>query len=197
MTKRKTALTYDDLMFMRELRHELELSARRHYQELTQREVVDTAGWHVSVEGHESRDMYDHAPGVAYFTVDASQGVYISGFKTATEIKDAALAAFEECRLQLALCPEEHDGMFMPMRVVIRDHHGVVAKYQNGAWQEPSLPSEVWLEVEAQIEALNKEAAEEARWDNFDTARRLRDKADLLREDLALSRRHHVAEVPF
>lgn len=95
MTNRKTALTYDDLMFIRELRHELELSARRHYQELTQREVVDTAGWHVSVEGHESRDMYDHAPGVAYFTVDAFQGVYISGFKTATEIKEAALAAFE------------------------------------------------------------------------------------------------------
>ena len=182
----------DDL-FLRSLRRELELSARKHYEELTGKAVVETYGWDVMLEGSEKRDMYDHAPGVGYYSVDASRDVCVEGFKTAAEIKDVAISALEECRLQLALGPAEYDGQFFPSCVVIRDCQGIVAKYQNGAWLEPSLSHELRAQKEAMIEALENEASEDSRSDSFDSARRLMSQARALREELDLSKRRQAA----
>ena len=195
MMHRNNELTREDQVFLRTLQHGFDLAARRHFQALTQRDVVETAGWHVTLEGHESLDMYDHAPGVAYYTVDASRFVPISGYMTASEVMNAALAEFDECRRHNAHYEHEHDGMFTAKRIVIRDPHGIVARFQNGAWQGASLSPESWEETEARIAELSREASEESRWDNFDTARRLRHQAERLREDLVLSKRS--ISVPF
>lgn len=143
----------------------------------------------IVIEGSVARDMYDEHPGFAYFFVDASERY--TAACSMSRAKEIALDLFERACAQNELEEETegtYDGQFCPSAILLRDQFGnVVQKYSAGSWQS-NLPAESeWAFLEEKASALEDEASEEARWDNFDSANRLRARARALRQSVEMA----------
>lgn len=183
-------LLREDYAYLRQLRHHFKLEAAKAFAELSGKDVVGMVGATATIYGESLCDMYDHAPGMAYFSSKSSRVVVLPDFADLSEIRDAAFRKFSELKAEYE-ASEDHDGLFIPSRInIIGPGGAVLALYVKGQWLTPSIPQEEWANTQAEILALNVEASNEARWDNFATASRLRDEATLLSLKLALGMQH-------
>tara|TARA_R110002051_G_scaffold318017_1_gene399808 strand:- start:7266 stop:7889 length:624 start_codon:yes stop_codon:yes gene_type:complete len=186
-------LFQEDYAYLRQLKHDVKVLAATAFAELTGKDVIGMVGVTATIHGESLCDMYDHAPGMAYFSTKSSRGVVLPNFADLSEIRDAAYREFSDLKAEYEAA-DDHDGLFIPSRInVIGPDGEVLALYVKGQWLTPSIPQEEWARTETEIHALNVEAANEARWDNFATASRLRDQATLLSLKLGLCLQHDVS----
>ena len=187
-------LTIDDHRFLDQLRNDIERGMAAIFEDFFQRDVVATAGATVRISGYELRDMYDHAPGMAYFTIQSSVLVPLEPFLELAQIKQVAEEAFADYVRQAASeC--EHEGKFFPSRMAVFAADGrALAFYDCSTWiTADAIPPAKWDETKATIQQMREQASEEARWDNFETAKRLRDEATKLDLTLQLCQQQAAA----
>lgn len=183
--------TATDIRFLSALHKDIKRQAAQVFADLTGRDVVSMVSASIRIEGTELGDMYDHAPGMAYFTRFSTRYVEVPSFQTLEQLKVMAEAEYKEHSRE-AQADQEYDGKFHPARMTIRDREGhVVAMYYKNAWLESTaIPADKWQETEEHIKSLNEEATEESRWDDFHSASYKRDKAAELSAILNLCRYH-------
>lgn len=148
----------------------------------------------ITIEGSELRDMYDEHPGLAYFTSSTSRGVEIQKPLLLAEAMTVAMAAWNEvARREDGNEPgaedSEYDGQFTAERIVLLNvAREVVQQYNGHEWITEFAPSDEWDSLLGRAKALDAEAAEESRWDNFSTSGRYRDQARDLRRQVSMAR---------
>jgi hypothetical protein len=165
----------------------------------------------ITIEGSVLRDMYDDHPGLAYFRSSSSVGVHVPEPLTINQAMETALTAWkavceEEAGVHEEAVPEDlgseidvivedptvdddYDGKFSASRIVLRDRSGeVVQQYDGSNWVTDFTPADKWKGLLEQAKALEDEASEEARWDNFSTSDNLCEKATRLRRQVAIAR---------
>lgn len=182
----RTALTADDKSFLEANLIEVRRQLVRTYQDVTGKEVP-LPGGRIEITGVMTHDMYDGAPGMAYFTRDASQVLDVPCFQTVEEVKAFAMARF--ITHQVAATPSTpYDGMFTPHAISIKDPAGrLLALYAYGAWADLSIPPEEWAATEVEIERLREQASSETFRRNHRSAGALRKQATRLELSLSLS----------
>lgn len=188
-------LTQSDFQFLKSLRKDVRQSLAVTFDQMFGRKSPTIVGASVIIIGEESCDMYDHAPGFSYYNRNGRRHVDTPVFADLQQLRVTAIKALEEFESYVSV--EEYDGMFRPLEVRIHDGDGqTIDLYKaygrsSGVWLSDSsdhFPESEWEDVEAKIKALLSEASLEAAWDNFDSARSLRNEAAWLRERLSLSR---------
>ncbi len=188
-------LTQSDYQFLKSLRNEVRRSLAATFDQMFGRKSPTIVGASIIIVGEESCDMYDHAPGFAYFNRNGHRCIDTPVFADIEELRVTAIKGLEELESYVSF--EEYDGMFRPLEVRIHDGDGQTIDLcealgrNSRVWLSDSndqFPEKEWENVEAKIKALLSEASFEAAWDNFDSARRLRNEAAWLQERLSLSR---------
>lgn len=184
-------LTHSDKCFLQQLNLANKKQAAMVLDEMFGTQFSATVGVRAIIYGSESCDMHDHAPGFAYFTRDAERLVVFLKYIEMPELREIAMAEFHGYREK---CPSDgqYDGMFFPHGIrILNAHNEVVDLYKNGRWAvdgDDLIPHSKWDIVESEIKRLRSEASVEAGWDNFETARGMRQHARRLEERLSLSR---------
>lgn len=182
----RTALTVDDKRFLETCRHEVRHQLAQTFCGLTGKDVV-TLGSRIEITGVMTHDMYDGAPGMAYFTRDTAQVMDVPAYQTLEEVKAFAMAWFMT-HAAASTPSDPYDGMFTPHAISIKDPEGrVLALYAYGAWADVSLPPEEWESTELEIERLRQQASSETYQRNHATAGALRKQATRLEMSLSLS----------
>lgn len=156
----------------------------------------------VEIHGCVWQDMYDDHPGFAYFDSPGMESTTMPAYCSLNKAMAIAVQMLHEGQ-QAVKDKDYYDGLFCPNSIVLRDQFGnVVQEYTNrfighgnGGWQTGWLtqfPSEQECgALEATAHALSVEASEEARWDNFNSARGLRKKASELRSRVSIAKLNH------
>lgn len=114
-------------------------------------------------------------------------------------LDDAKLAALSMMREIVALNEkagydglEVYEGLFVPSGIVLRDQfEEPVAEFVNEKWiDETGLPSSSDREMLLkEVKRLRAEASFEGGWDNYETARQLREAADSLERKVLIAER--------
>jgi len=148
----------------------------------------------VRLRGYYSRNMYDEHPGWVYFMSEGSQTIDLPFAMGLMSAMPHALQLLEQTR-RTNRCDDadvEFDGQFHPAEAELLDQWGatiqlysrrrnLIACRDEESWlRDDELPTD-FAHVQAVAQALEHEAAEEARWDNFSSAERLRHQARFLR----------------
>ena len=194
-------LTHSDKRFLQQLNLANKMQAVMVLDEMFGTQFSATVGVRAIIYGSESRDMYDHEPGFAFFSRDAERPVAFLKYMEMTELRDIAAAEFQRYREKCPSDGQEYDGMFFPYGIrILNAHDEVIDLYKNGRWAsldgDDLIPHSQWDIVESEIKRLRSEASVEAGWDNFETARSMRQQARRLEERLSLSRhRFSTADV--
>lgn len=145
----------------------------------------------ISIHGHESRDMYDEHPGLAYFEVATGQDFRpreALSVRRAMEVAERKWARLHGASGVDDLDAEEYDGQFSPSKILLLDAAGrVVQQFNGSAWVTDFAAPEEWPALLARASELESESSEEARWDNFSTSERLSEKARDLRNRVAIA----------
>jgi hypothetical protein len=103
------------------------------------------------------------------------------------EMLHAEVVAIENTRHHFS------DGTFTTHGAMLLDQHGkLIQKCTSQGWLQPA-PKQQWADLLRQASDKDSQANEEARWDNFETAKRLRAEARDLRELVVLSQRLPLA----
>lgn len=152
----------------------------------------------IELHGPVCRDMYDHAPGFAYFYTEGIEIIdapFYCRLSHAMWLGEEALRAAEAA---LKDDEEEYDGRFSPSSIVLKDQFGnVVQEYRtnylgNGqyttGWIVDLPQEEEWTKLESRARDLDSEAAIEIGWDNFETGKGLRQQADSLRRRVSIAK---------
>ncbi|MDZ5454988.1 hypothetical protein [Azohydromonas lata] len=105
------------------------------------------------------------------------------------EVLQAEVEAVESTRQHIS------DGTFSTHGVMLLDQHGkLIQKRTSQGWLQPA-PQSQWAALLKKASDKDREASEESRWDNFETAKRLRAEASDIRELVMLSQRLPFAAV--
>lgn len=146
-----------------------------------------------TIDGAESRDMYDEHPGLAYFKVRISRRYRVSRYWTMEEAMRRSLAAFERMQREHRRQdgdPLDWDGRFAPDTIVLHDQYGTpVQEWRDGHWCDDLPAPERLAGLREGVAGLRAEAAIEAGWDNHETARALRLQADRIERRVAMAAR--------
>lgn len=184
-----SALTHEDRLFLRELKKSIAASSASYFDKTFGTNVLPATGVSITIEGEVKMDMYDHAPGLAFFKKDSSRHVAVPPFTEYYKLRELAEVGFAELHQVWLDAEDEYEGLFRPMSMLICNSDGVVIDlYERGGWIEDTIPPGQWEETEAQIEELNREGSFQSGWDNFSTAHRMHRKASRLQLLLNLSR---------
>jgi hypothetical protein len=148
----------------------------------------------ILVEGSVCRDMYDEHPGLAYFYQTGHRCVPLQYALPMATAK--VVAEHEWARLHPASAEdddpddwEEYDGQFTPERVLLLARDGTTVQcFENGQWVRDFVPAAQWEAELARAAELSSEASFEAGWDNFGTAERLRERASVIRRNVAIAK---------
>lgn len=153
------------------------------------RDVAPVYVRRIVVHGKTMRDMYDDHPGLGYYDVDDSRAYRAPAYCGLTRAKRIALEKFAALEVERE-DQDADDGVFTPEYVVLEDRFGnALQEYRNGVgamacatgWIE-AFPGEAeWPVLLREAEALGYEAAQESGWDNVETARGLRARAEALK----------------
>lgn len=182
----RTALTADDKSFLAGCLLEVRIQLAQTFQGLTGKEVP-LAGGRIEITGVMTHDMYDGAPGMAYFTRDTAQVMEVAAYQPLEEVKAFAMARFMT-HAAASTPSDPYDGMFTPHRIAIQDSAGrMLALYAYGAWADLSLSPEEWVSTEREIERLRQQASSETYQRNHRSAGALRKQATRLELSLSLS----------
>ena len=137
----------------------------------------------IQISGETSRDMYDEHPGMAYYQTSDSlrlEAPPYCGLAQARELADKHMAAMLE---ESAEYGDDRDGAFYPQMVQLLDHAGRTLQVfdqktfgKTAGWLEP-VTSEMAVKLVEQAQEMRRDASEEIRGDNFESARHLRDRA--------------------
>jgi len=197
-------LTADDRHFLRMLRQQAQDSLATFFDEMFGTCTRETVGLSIVIEGHEYADMYDHAPGFAYYTRDARTGAPAPAYSNLDAVKEQAEGWFDELSRDAFVAQDKAqslDGLFHPSWAKLVNQEGrAIALYNGRCWFDQRLEPGDWDATRSEIANLLREASFEAGWDNFSTARRLREKAHLLAVQLEVSEDFYAREkdcVPF
>ena len=153
------------------------------------RDVAPVYVRRIVVHGKTMRDMYDEHPGLGYYTVDDVRAYRAPSYCGLARAKRIALEKFAALEVEREVQDAE-DGTFTPDYVVLEDRFGnALQEYRNvvGAmpfatgWIEAFPDAEEWPGLLRAAEELGQGAAEESQWDNFESARRLRARAEALK----------------
>lgn len=152
----------------------------------------------IRVIGTEFRDMYDDHPGLAYFTVDTVREFSLPAYCSMKIARAKAIAIYQELKVSQCCEYADHDpveGDFSPLRFVILDQFNRtldevsalhLADDSEKYWESFHLQGIEVDRIAAEAEATERAAAEEARWDNIDTANGLRNAASRLRRLISI-----------
>lgn len=194
-----TILNKSDRQFLASLRNDVRESLAKIIDETFGRTSPTVACATIQIVGEGSYDMYDHAPGVAYYSRDEQRSVVAPAYTDLETLKRIALAEFQQ--YEAKSLGETYDGMFTPIEIRIKDGGETLDLYASRhrpgvraicVWLSDSddlIPPSDWQDVGTKLESLRSEASLDAAWDNFDSARKLRNEADWLKEKLKLSQR--------
>ncbi|RCV86949.1 hypothetical protein [Billgrantia montanilacus] len=190
-------LTHGDKCFLQQLNLANKKQAAMVLDDMFGTQFKPAVGARAIIYGSESCDMYDHAPGCTYYTRDVERPVVVlEPFISLRELRELAVRHFQ---FQAELVAEwddkgaTYDGMFRPWGVrILNPDDEVIDLYMNGSWatddRDGLVPRSQWDIVESEIKRLRSEASVEAGWDNFETARHMRQQARRLEDRLSLSR---------
>jgi hypothetical protein len=153
-------------------------------QKETQESPLYVAGIYIC--GQVARNMYDEHPGLAYFYTEAVRRVDVPdycGIERAKQMAVEAFARIEEDGGEAT--DDECDGDFSPQYIVLRDQFGdALLEFARGGWITGFPPPSAWASTFEAAAECDRDAAEEARWDNFESAKRLRARAAALRRSV-------------
>jgi len=184
-----SALTREDRLFLKKLQKAIAASSASYFDKTFGTNVLPAAGASITIEGEVKMDMYDHAPGLAFFEKDSSRHVAVPPFTEYYKLRELAEVGFAEFYQEWLEAEAEYEGLFRPISMRICNRDGVVIDlYERGAWIEDTIPPGQWEQTEAQIEELNREGSFQSGWDNFSTARSMHRQASRLELLLNLSR---------
>lgn len=184
-----SALTQEDHLFLRKLQKRIAASSASYFDKTFGTNVLPATGVSITIEGEVKMDMYDHAPGLAFFEKDASRHVSVPPFTEYYKLRELAEVGFDELYQVWLEAENVYEGLFRPISMHICNSDGeVIDLYERGGWIEDTIPPGQWEETEAQIEELNREGGFQSGWDNFSTAHRMHRKASRLQLLLNLSR---------
>lgn len=184
-----SALTHEDHLFLRQLKKTISASSASFFDKTFGTNVLPATGASITIEGEVKMDMYDHAPGLAFFEKDSSRHVAVPPFTEYHKLRDLADVSFAEFYQVWLEAEDTYEGLFRPICMRICNSDGVVIDlYERGAWVEDTIPPGQWEGTEAQIAELDREGSIQSGWDNFSTARGLHRDASRLRLLLSLSR---------
>ena len=144
----------------------------------------------IQIHGIVCRDMYDHAPGYAYFYSSGIRNIPVPPYCSLSTAMKLAEEAYTDAMKDIADSDDdEYDGQFTPGFVVLVDQHAnAVQQYSpDKGWITRFVPAEEWPTLLQRAAALSREAGIEAGWDNHSTAESLRQQADSLRRDVAIA----------
>lgn len=152
----------------------------------------------IELHGSTCRDMYDHAPGYAYFYTEGIETINAPSYCRLSHAMWLGEEALKAAQTALRDDEEEYDGRFSPSSIILKDQFGdVVQEYRtnylgNGQYTTGwiiDLPLEnEWAQLESHASELDSEAAIEIGWDNFETGKGLRQQADSLRRRVSIAR---------
>jgi hypothetical protein len=149
----------------------------------------------ITIEGSELRDMYDEHPGLAYFSSSTSVGVRVPKPLPMAEAMDTAIAAWKKINGDDngdELDDDEdddYDGKFSASRIVLYNAgNEVIQEFNGSTWITEFAPADQWDSLLERAKALDAEASEESRWDNFSTATNYREQATELRRQVSIAR---------
>lgn len=190
-------LTYSDKSFLQQLNLANRQRAATVLDGIFGTQFAPTVGARVIIYGSELCDMYDHAPGVAFYTRDAERPVVFLGYIEMSELRETAVRHFQGYADRAAE-EGDYDGKFRPWGIrILNPNDEVIDLYVNDSWVNEGddlIPCSQWEEIESQIARLRSNAYTEAGWDNFETARGLRQHAQRLEDRLSTSRYQHMQD---
>ncbi|MBL1270240.1 MULTISPECIES: hypothetical protein [Halomonadaceae] len=184
-----SALTHEDRLFLRELQKCIAASCASYFDKTFGTNVLPATGASITIEGEVKMDMYDHAPGLAFYETDSSRSVVVPPYTEYYKLRELAESGFAACYQVWREAEDVYEGLFRPLNMRICNSDGVVIDlYERGGWLEDTIPPGQWTETAARIEELNREGSFQSGWDNFSTAKRMHRQASRLQQLLTLSR---------
>ena len=184
-----TDLTHEDRLFLRELQKNIAASLAGYFDQAFGTNVLPATGASITIEGEVKMNMYDHAPGLAFFEKETSRSVAVPPYTEYYKLRELAEAGFAEFYQASSEAEDVYEGLFRPLNMRICNSDGVVIDlYERGGWLVDTIPPSQWAETAVQIEELNREGSFQSGWDNFSTAQRLHRQASRLQQLLTLSR---------
>lgn len=136
----------------------------------------------IAITGQTSHEMYDEHPGLAYYQTTNTHTYKAPPYCGLAQARDLADRMVEKMR-EATRGQEESEGDFSPSTVQLQDHAGRTlqvfdqdATTRQKAWLAPVTPEKA-VELVAQAGEMRRDASEEMRGDNFETSRRLHDRA--------------------
>lgn len=151
----------------------------------------------IIIMGRTCREMYDDHPGLAYFYSDSNKQYSVPRPATMANCQARALELFHKLQ-DAANASEEHEGLFVPDYIVLKDQlgnviheygsfRGLSGNYKVG-WID-NLPTEdTWPALLAEASRLDSEGSVESGWDNFETARQLHEQAAEIRRRIDMAK---------
>jgi len=184
-------LTFEDRQFLNGLRLEIRQAMAKALDDVFHRLNETIAYGSIAIFGEEFCDVYDHAPGTAVFPRNGHRDVDVPPYTTRRELREVAMDAFRS--FESDWTGELYPGLLVPREIRIYDDEGKVADLydnQSRTWFSESddlISPDSWDETSANVKSLRDQASYEAAWDNFDTARTLRNEASRIEMRLKLS----------
>ncbi|MGP9796946.1 hypothetical protein ACT3UJ_06275 [Halomonas sp. 86] len=181
------SLTSEDRAFLKTLKRDIRVQCAKIFHEITGKDVEPMVDVNATIHGWRLNDMYDHAPGLAYYETCALKHVAVPDYAEFHEIRDVSYREFRKLSREYSQ-HEEHDGLFYPLYISITaPGGGVIALYEKGEWCKPCMTALEWSKTQQKIQSLHREAAEDMRNDCDASAKRKREEADFLSLKLSLS----------
>lgn len=185
-------LTRDDKDFLRANRLAIVKLGAKALEDAVGGRRVGQPGWKLKVDGSYLNDVHEDAPGVAYYSAASSKHYEISPYVTRDSLRDLAGKEFYRLKAEYsAIDPADESalvGIFRPRDMVIETRYGEpVHAFEQGRWVE-SVAQEKIPALEKAARNHSRQAAEEMRGDNFDSARKEREKARSIQRRVGISR---------
>jgi hypothetical protein len=194
------AMTWDDKKFLRDEKLRVRAALAATFDEAFDKATRHLVGARIIVDGNTYADMYDHAPGYAFFTRESNRTADVAPFTSMHEVKALAEKFYEELQERMAEAHEAdaiYEGLFCPttMRVVNREGK-TLELFERGRWFDQYIDPKDWDEVRQQNQARRSEASYERAWDNHHSGSVLDNQARLMDWKLDISSRK-LCDVPF
>lgn len=151
----------------------------------------------IQLHGQMCADMYDDHPGYAYFYTESFESFRAPAYCSLTKAMQISLQMLTKAQQEVEN-EDECDGLFTPSSIILLDQFGNTVQEYSERYLGKGVNQTGWLEelptesefgaLEQSARELDSEGSEEARWDNFDTARGLRAQASSLRRKIAIAK---------
>lgn len=87
-----TDLTHEDRLFLRELQKNIAASLAGYFDQAFGTNVLPATGASITIEGEVKMNMYDHAPGLAFFEKETSRSVAVPPYTEYYKLRELAEA---------------------------------------------------------------------------------------------------------